>query len=356
MHDEFLKNLSGTILVVDDTSANLRLLIKILSEQGHKVRPAPSGSLALNSARSAPPDLVLLDIKMPDMDGYTVCQALKADDRTRDVPVIFISALNDVFDKMKAFSLGAVDYITKPFQQEEVLARVHTHLTIRRQQQQIQAQNAVLEAQSTEALELNAKLQEEIYERQRIHEELIKANQELQRLASLDGLTRIANRRRFDEYLAFEWKRLAREQLPLSVILGDIDDFKRYNDTYGHLAGDECLKQVAQGITRVIKRPADLVARYGGEEFVVILPNTEMEGAQHLAQAIQTEIQQLQLPHAESSVSEYVTISLGVSTTIPSPASLSDALLDRADSALYEAKAQGKNRIIFKSLPSSSSA
>ena len=343
-------HMKGDILIVDDTLPNLEILSMMLADHGYEVRPARNGALALKFARTAPPDLILLDIIMPDMDGYEVCKALKADDSTRDIPVIFVSALSDAFDKVKAFSVGGVDYVTKPFQQEEVLARLEIHLMLRRQQQYIQEQNAALETQNQTLRDLNTKLQQEIAERRRIEAELEKANQELHRLASLDGLTQVANRRQFDEYLLREWKREAREHNPLSLILCDIDYFKRYNDTYGHQAGDECLKQVAQGISHAAKRPADLVARYGGEEFAIVLPNTDEKGAMHVARLIQKKIRQLEIPHAQSSVSRYVTLSIGVFSIIPHADHLPESLIRAADKALYQVKEQGRNAVIFAPL------
>lgn len=180
--------------------------------------------------------------------------------------------------------------------------------------------------------------------------ELEKANQELQRIATLDGLTKVANRRRFDEYLAQEWQRATREKQPLALILCDVDYFKRYNDYYGHQGGDDCLRQVALAMSRAVKRPADLLARYGGEEFVVILPNTEIEGAASVAQAIREEMQQLKMPHAQSDVSEYVSLSLGVSSVNPSQNLAPETLIATADEALYEAKKQGRNRFIIKNV------
>jgi diguanylate cyclase (GGDEF)-like protein len=303
---------SPNILVVDDTHDNLRLLANILNEQGYQVRPVPQGSRAIAAAQSKPPDLVLLDIMMPGMDGYAVCEALKADERTRDIPIIFISALNETFDKVKAFSLGGVDYITKPFQSEEVLARVKTHITIR-------------------------KLQQELEDR----------NRELDRLVNIDGLTQIANRRYFDTYLEHEWRRLAREQQPLSLIFLDIDYFKLYNDHYGHQAGDECLKQVAQVFEHVARRPADLAARYGGEEFVILLPNTDERGAQHLAEEIQENLQQLAIPHGSSTASSYVTCSIGIACTTPTPAASVEIFVATADEAVYQAKNQGRNQTVL---------
>lgn len=176
------------------------------------------------------------------------------------------------------------------------------------------------------------------------------ANKQLQHLAAIDGLTQVANRRSFDQYLAIEWLRMAREQQPISLIMCDIDYFKSYNDTYGHPAGDSCLQLVAGAISRGLKRPADLATRYGGEEFALILPNTDALGAVQVAEMVHQEIQKLLIPHAASAVSEYITLSLGVASTIPSQGFSIEELIATADAALYEAKKQGRNRFIVKTL------
>ncbi len=183
-----------------------------------------------------------------------------------------------------------------------------------------------------------------------LYQQLVTANQQLQQLVCLDGLTQVANRRRFDEYLDNEWLRMVREQQPLSLILCDVDCFKAYNDTYGHIAGDTCLQEIANGIRAAVKRPADLVARYGGEEFAVILPNTTAEGAAKVAVEIQSQLKSLQIEHSQSSVSKYVTVSLGVASTIPSAQSFPEMLIDVADKALYQAKAEGRDRCIVQQL------
>jgi diguanylate cyclase (GGDEF)-like protein len=177
--------------------------------------------------------------------------------------------------------------------------------------------------------------------------ELEQANQQLQRLATQDSLTKIANRRRFEEYLAQEWKRMAREKQMLSLILFDVDYFKRYNDNYGHQAGDACLRQIAKASQVSVKRSVDLVARYGGEEFAVILPNTPAEGAMHVAETIRDRIKKLQIPHECSEISEFVTISLGIASLIPSSDDSPDSLIAKADNALYEAKQQGRDRTVI---------
>jgi diguanylate cyclase (GGDEF)-like protein len=182
---------------------------------------------------------------------------------------------------------------------------------------------------------------------------LNRANQNLYQQATLDGLTQVYNRRIFDLSLKQEWQRLKREQLPLSLILVDIDSFKPYNDHYGHLEGDRCLYQVAQAIQQVVKRPADLVARYGGEEFAVILPNTDLKGAHTVAQLIQQALKSLKIPHAQSQVSEWVSVSIGISSQIPSPLETAKSLILAADQALYQAKEQGRNQIVVKYLKTS---
>jgi diguanylate cyclase (GGDEF)-like protein len=188
-------------------------------------------------------------------------------------------------------------------------------------------------------------LQSEVQRRAEAETALQVANVELQKLAYLDSLTQIANRRHFDQRLEQEWLRLQREQSPLSLILGDVDFFKQYNDTYGHVLGDQCLQQVAQAIAAAIRRPADLAARYGGEEFIVLLPNTPLAGAITIAEQIQVQIQALQIPHQQSQVSSWVTMSFGVATQIPSPAGQPAQFLEQVDHALYQAKMAGRNQV-----------
>jgi len=299
----------GNILIVDDTPDNLRFLSGILAQEGYEARTVINGRMALMVAETAPPELILLDICMPDLDGYEVCCQLKSKLETCDIPIIFLSALDDISDKIRAFEVGGVDYITKPFHTAEVLARVKTHLTLHRLQQR-----------------------------------LASANQELTRLVNLDGLTQLANRRCFNEHLEQEWRRMAREQQHLSLILCDIDFFKQYNDTYGHPTGDDCLQHVGAVLQACVKRPADLAARYGGEEFALTLPKTPMEGAIELAQRIQAQLFQLQLPHATSDVSAHLTLSMGIATVVPQSSRSPEDLVAAADQALYRAKQGGRNR------------
>ncbi len=335
----------GNILLVDDTPDNLRLLTTMLRQHGYKVRSAKSGPMALAGIKAAPPDLVLLDITMPQMSGYEVCEQLKADETTCGIPVIFISALYEVLDKVKAFAAGGVDYITKPFQLEEVLARIENQLTIQRLQQQLLDQNAQLQTTNTRLQDINDRLAAEIHERQKAEAALQEANQELLRIASLDGLTQVANRRRFDDYLDQMWCQSLREQSALTLILCDVDFFKRYNDTYGHQAGDDCLRQVAKAIAHAAQRPNDLAARYGGEEFAVILPQTDLNGGVHVAEMIQQQVNELRIPHQASEVRDTISLSIGVASLVPLPEQSPALLITTSDLCLYKAKEQGRNRI-----------
>jgi diguanylate cyclase (GGDEF)-like protein len=316
----------STILVIDDNITNLKVASEHLKIAGYEVLTARDGEAGIKRSQLAQPDLILLDVQMSGIDGFETCQRLKTNSQTKDIPVIFMTVLTNVEDKLKGFAAGGVDYVPKPFQVEELLARVNTHLTLYQLQRQLQA---------------------EINERKQAEVALRKANLELQRLAVLDGLTQIANRRRFDEYLSSQWPQT--EQKPIGLLMCDIDYFKRYNDGYGHQAGDRCLQLVAQAISRVVGREKDLVARYGGEEFVVILPETDQEGAMRIAEIIQAEIHKMQLPHAYSEINDYITLSIGVASNIPAPGIEPKHLIAAADAALYQAKAQGRDRAVASS-------
>ncbi|GAB1538282.1 diguanylate cyclase [Scytonema sp. NUACC21] len=326
----------GNILIVDDQLDNLRVLSTILAKEGFHVRKALNGQMALTAVKTLPPDIILLDINMPEMDGYEVCERLKANPETSSIPVIFISILDDVLDKVKGIKVGGADYITKPFQFEEVVARVQNQLIIQRLQIELRETNQKL-------LEQNALLLSEIEKRVKVETALQAANNKLRELVWVDGLTQVANRRYLDDCLKREWQRSAREQTPLSFILCDIDYFKSYNDTYGHVAGDDCLKKVARAICHAVRRPADVVARYGGEEFAVVLPNTNFSGAVRVAENIKLRVKELKISHASSCVKDYLTLSMGIATKVPSHKSLPETLIAASDKALYQAKLHGRD-------------
>lgn len=303
------------ILVVDDSPANLKLLRGLLSSQ-YRLTFATNGLEAIERANSSQPDLILLDIMMPKIDGLEVCKQLKESSDTRHIPIIFLTANDDIEIIVEGFKLGGVDYITKPFQKEELLVRLQTHLKI---------------------VSLQRDLQETI-------QQLEQSNQHLEKLSHQDGLTQIANRRYFDHRLQEEWQRLQREEKPLSLILLDIDYFKQYNDYYGHLEGDECLKNIAKALSQSVKRSMDVVARYGGEEFAVILPNTAKSGAIQVAQEIQILISQLEIKHNPDCPYRNITVSMGIATIIPTSKDSINFLISQADTALYQSKEKGRNQ------------
>ncbi len=315
----------ANILIVDDVPTNLQVLAQTLKLEGFNVWLATDGQNALSQVAHEQPDLILLDIQMPDIDGFEVCQRLQNNPQTCEIPIIFMTAHDGSFNKVKGLSLGGVDYITKPFQDEEVLARVKVHLRLR---------------------SLRAALQQEIEQRKQTEAQLAKANDHLRRLVNLDALTQVANRYCFDDYFERTWMRLQREKLSLSLILCDVDYFKNFNDHYGHQVGDGCLHQIAQAIEQGTKRPADLVARYGGEEFAVILPSTTLEGAQQVCDDMRANIERLQIPHVASQASEAVTVSFGIVSTVPTPEIAPNLLIEAADKALYKAKSQGRNTTV----------
>ncbi len=310
-----------SIVIVDDMPANLRLLNVILKDQGYKVRPAPSGTRALATIRKEPPELILLDIMMPDMDGYEVCRLLKADRRTMDIPVIFLSALNEVFDKVKAFKEGGVDFITKPFQVEEVAARVRMHVTLRAQQKALSKQNE-------ELVKKNALITEQ--------------TKKLELLATRDFLTGLSNRRDFLNRADQEEKRFKRINRSFALILIDIDHFKRVNDTYGHACGDKVLTSVARCLEKAL-RAQDILARWGGEEFICLLPETGVDGANCAAEKIRNDMESLGHNCIEVDVS--ITVTLGV-CVYDGSCTITESIR-RADDALYKGKHRGRNQVVL---------
>jgi diguanylate cyclase (GGDEF)-like protein len=287
--------------VVDDQALNVQALYQAFSAD-HQVLMAMSGEQALALCASKQPDLVLLDVVMPGMDGHEVCRRLKSDPATRDIPVIFVTAHSDEAAETFGLELGAVDFISKPINPKIVRARVGTHLTLK-------AQSDLL--------------------RQWVY---------------VDGLTGAFNRRFFDERLRSEWGRAARFGTALSVILLDVDYFKRYNDRYGHQEGDDCLRRIAATLTAGLKRPGDFLARYGGEEFVCLLPDTGLEGALQLAEQLGRLVFEQGIAHADSSVAPVVTASLGVCAMREADVVCTESLLREADLRLYRAKSEGRHR------------
>jgi diguanylate cyclase (GGDEF)-like protein len=295
------------VLLVDDLKANINILNMTLSNE-YDIDSVCDGESALRYVESNETDLILLDVVMPGIDGYEVCRRLKGNERTRDIPIIFITSMDDEDDESSGLELGAVDYITKPFSRPIVRARVRNHLIMKKQ-------------------------------RDLLHS-----------LSNMDGLTSIPNRRSFDRCLDIEWRQAIRLGAPLSVIMIDVDFFKNYNDAYGHTAGDDCLTRTAQALKSSLRRPRDYIARYGGEEFVALLPGIDDGGAGIVATAMRDSIEALGIPHSHSTAASHVTISLGAATVVP-PRDMDPLLLiQAADKALYRAKDTGRNRSVCVAL------
>lgn len=436
------------ILVVDDTQANIALLTELLEKSGYQVCAANNAEQAIKVASHINPNLILLDIMMPDIDGFEVCRQLKENPKTNSIPVIFISAKTDIEDLMTGFSVGAVDYINKPFHTEEVIARINNQIQIQSLNQQLIASeremrqlvikyqyqterleqivknvvDGILETTSSGIIQrVNPAIErlfgykaEEIYltnftellaepfasqyseilsydrnnpscKQATVDENLIELmgkrsngslfpiefsflkmpsdeelylivirdisiykdkEEKLRHLSYIDPLTKLANRRRFDESFLREWMRSQRTKKPLTFIMIDIDYFKQYNDTYGHQAGDICLTTLANVIKNIIKRPCDIIARIGGEEFAVILPDTDQIGAVNIAEKLRKSVCDLAIPHS-SSEHKVITISLGIATSVSDEQGLTSKILyNKADQALYQAKRSGRNKYI----------
>lgn len=289
------------ILIVDDQPVNIRVLHQVFRGE-FEVLMATSGEQAISLCQEQRPDIVLLDVVMPGLSGHDVCRRLKADPDTRDIPVIFVTSQNQDGDEALGFEIGAVDFITKPINPIIVSARVRTHLAL--------------------------KLQSDL----------------LRTIAMNDGLTKVANRRKFDEELAISWRAAQREGRVLSLVMLDLDSFKQFNDRYGHQQGDACLVAVANALNQSVRRPHDLVARYGGEEFVCILPDTDSQGAIKLAEVMRTAVKALEIEHLDSAAGGFVSISLGIATQIPNTGASPQSLLAAADEQLYQAKRAGRDR------------
>lgn len=297
------------ILIVDDSNENIVLLDSMLKDD-YEVLFATSGQRALEVAQESEPDIILLDIIMPEMDGYEVIENLKDNTQTQNIPVIFLTAKTSKEDLLKGFQLGSVDYIAKPFFEEEIKARLKTHLDNRQLIKQLES-----------------------------------ANKKLEQISLSDPLTGIANRRYFDQFLEQMFSITQRERKPLSLLIIDVDYFKKYNDCYGHFAGDQCLQTIAETLDNFANRGGDLASRYGGEEFAMILSDTSSENAEQFASNCRMAVEALQIPHSASDISEYITISIGITTLEGKIGETIEQILQDADKALYQAKSGGRNQI-----------
>ena len=427
------------VLIVDDTPQNVELLHRMLSHQNYSVSGVPSGKVALDVVKRFKPDVILLDVMMPELNGFETCERLKADPETSMIPVIFITAKTDATDIAEGFKVGGADYIFKPAREEEVWARVGHQVQLKKlidnknslikQLHQMERRNreivnrasdpimvisekglidsanpaaaqmfkfSMLELIGQRFTDFISPLRRDKYvdcfnqtmsqidscsvindgpaelsildkngdeipvdlsisqiglespkflcllHDLSLHHKLVK---QLRELSLVDKLTGIANRRKLDDFYSNEWYRCLRNQTELSVLFMDIDHFKKYNDSYGHQMGDNCLKLVASVLESRVSRPSDLVARYGGEEFVAVLSDTSYVGAMEVAEKIRQKVELLNQEHDSSPIANRVTLSIGVATCIPTESIDSESLLKAADDALYQAKANGRNQV-----------
>lgn len=318
------------ILIVDDRPENLFVLESLLDNMGCNIIKAASGNEALSLMLDHDFALVLLDVQMPEMDGFETAELMRMNSKTRYVPIIFVTAISKeqkcIF---KGYEVGAVDYLFKPIESIILQSKVRVFIELYNQKRLIEEQSALLQLKIGELTELRAQ------------------NFELESLSLSDGLTGISNRRNFDQYIEMSWRNAIRSGKPISLIMADIDCFKAFNDNYGHLKGDECLIQVARTISLCSKRPLDLAARYGGEEFAVVLPETDRLGAIEIADRIKNSIEKLALKHEFSASAAYITLSLGVTTIVPDSSHSVQEFIDCADKALYMSKSNGRNRVTF---------
>ena len=293
----------GLILIVDDSIDHIQTMAGVL-QLGYDVLFATNGPDALAIAASRPLDLILLDVLMPGMDGFAVCEALKSNSLTADIPVIFLTTLNSTYDETRALELGGSDFVVKPVNPAVLKARIRTQVGFKRYRDN------------------------------------------LREMSVTDGLTGVANRRGFEAMLDTEWRRCLRDRLPVALIMLDIDQFKLYNDEYGHQAGDVCLIQVAAALKRAAGRAGDVVCRYGGEEFAILLPENAASGAETVARKVLEEIITLQIAHNASTVSSRLTVSMGIASMHGGAQVQPAMLVKAADRALYQAKYAGRNRFV----------
>jgi diguanylate cyclase (GGDEF)-like protein len=319
-----------SILIVDDRPENLLTLEQVLESPALNIVRADSGHEALEKTLDHEFALILLDVQMPVMDGYETATLLRGNKKTKNIPIIFVTAAHKERSQVfRGYGSGAVDYLFKPLEPDVLKSKVKIFLELYGQRRLLEEKTRELDAKVAELETLKYELEE--------------SNEKLRLLSSLDGLTDIPNRRFFDETMIREWQRGIRRQKPLSLILADIDHFKAFNDAYGHVIGDACLKKVAKGLGNSILREVDTIARYGGEEFAAILPETDEAGGVLIIQRMLESIKTLKIAHKDSPTAGHVTVSFGLSTMVPKSDIRPIQLIESADRALYLAKNSGRN-------------
>jgi two-component system chemotaxis family response regulator WspR len=313
------------VLLVDDQAMIGEAIRRALANEpniGYHFCSDPHQAVA--QAIAIKPTVIIQDLVMPGVDGLSLVRAYRSNPVTADIPIIVLSTKDDGMVKSSAFGAGANDYLVKLPEPIELIARIRYHSrSFQMQLQRDEAHRALRESQ----------------------QQLMETNLVLQRLMNSDGLTGLSNRRHFDEYLEMEWRRAMREQSQLSLLMIDVDYFKAYNDSFGHLKGDEVLHQVADAIRGGCSRPSDLPARYGGEEFAMVLPSTSSGGARLVAEKIRRSVEAMHIPHTSPQEGSVLTVSVGLATMLPQQGEEHRLLIQTADRALYQAKNAGRNQV-----------
>lgn len=312
-------NVELKVMLVEDSKVTMKALCKYLNRMGvDNPLTAVTGMEAIALFRKHRPDIVLLDAILPDIDGFDIAKKFRSMEKGDEwTAIIFLTSMDKDEDVARGIEVGGDDYLLKPISEVVLKAKINAMRRL------VEMQRALVD----------------------VTQELNVANKELQRLSTTDGLTGIANRRLFDELSAREWRRCERMKKPMALVMVDVDHFKKYNDTYGHQGGDECLKAVAAQVARAAPRASDLAARYGGEEFVLVLGDTTVDGAKWVANNIRQHVADLNMPHSASNIG-HVSVSCGVASLLPLEGMSFDILLKVADEALYKAKEQGRNTVV----------
>jgi two-component system, chemotaxis family, response regulator WspR len=313
----------------------------VLAQRGYQVATIAQESEVLKNVLEKVPDLLLIYLQTSENKGYELCRNLRRLSRTRDLPIVFVGTRGEKSELVQALRCGGNEYLQMPVEEEECWLRIERHLQAVQVVRQLQNDTASLHQQIWSYNRI-------MRQQEQVQVSLSEKIQELQQLAFVDGLTQVANRYSFNQKICELWQQARSSRQPVSMLLCDIDYFKRYNDTYGHLGGDVCLKTVAQALVKGANRHSDQVARYGGEEFAILLGATDLQGAQQVASSVRSEIARLQIPHEKSLVKPYVSLSIGICTLVPAAAEQSHNVLIRgADEALYTAKLWGRDRIVL---------
>ncbi len=336
--------LATHILIIGEIPFDLSFIFCLLIKQGYIIHATGDGEKGLEIAKTLPVSLIIISSAIESPDCYSLCEKIKTSNSLKEIPVLFVNGENPAFKPHQVFKIGGADYVSHPFCPEELLTRVKHLLAIERLTKNLH--------------EKSIKLQNTLEELQKLENYIQEVYDELRSYSFLDSLTQIANKRSFEQYINREWKRCLRDMMSktddapvyLSLILCDVDYFKAYNDVYGMAAGDECLQKIAVVIQEAVKRPADIVARHGGDSFLILLPNTNYEGAVTVVNIIQNRLKELEIVHPYSPLSDQITLSYAIVTSQPDKNLSPDVLIQKSLQMLTRVKEEGGNHIMGETI------